>query len=663
MGIHSQKGRVEMAFIPTNFPYPIEPLSQISPFTYRDGSTYLEVLENLLKFLRDDMIPGFNDELQRVYDDFMAGLQNAENTVITTKLEWQALFDAFMADVVSRLEGLNDEAVSNLVNNRESLTGASLYALYLEKNSSRIIAGDDAAPKLRTHDIGSNGTVVALGRDAMGNMEQVKNSIAIGAHAMGDGTISRDNIAIGDEALRVVSAASEDYDQTRRNGTRNIAVGGLAGRMNLDGVGHVFIGRGAGASVEGGNGGVWIGSTASASSQPIGLSGEIENYNHAFPGNPELPVHVVAIGRESMVQNSGRYNVAVGSGSLRNNTKGVYNVALGSNALIDQESNTWYNGGQLFKITIEGRYIHEGNTLTLTLVGHTAVIGDWVSFRLLDGASATFAGDYVFAQVTGVDAANLTFHHPLTVDYAEGFCTTRDFVNNIPQPRVEGNTAIGHASFGHNVSGGHNTGLGMEAGYSNNAGESNVAIGYRAGYWNTGGFNTLVGTSAGVLMIDGTQATALTNVVCLGQSTAVSGNSQVQIGNSTSTVYTYGAVQSRSDARDKADVADTALGLDFVVALRPVDYRWDYREDYPDFTSDGTKKRKRVHHGLIAQEVKAAADALGVDFGGYQDHSVNGGLDVLSVGYEELISPLIKSIQELKLIVDEQQKVINTFIK
>jgi hypothetical protein len=45
--------------------------------------------------------------------------------------------------------------------------------------------------------------------------------------------------------------------------------------------------------------------------------------------------------------------------------------------------------------------------------------------------------------------------------------------------------------------------------------------------------------------------------------------------------------------------------------------------------------------------VKAACDAAGVDFGGYQDHSLKGGEDVLSIGYEELIAPLIKAVQEL----------------
>ena len=91
--------------------------------------------------------------------------------------------------------------------------------------------------------------------------------------------------------------------------------------------------------------------------------------------------------------------------------------------------------------------------------------------------------------------------------------------------------------------------------------------------------------------------------------------------------------------------------------LRPVDYKWDRREDYTPLDPetgevvhlerDGSQKRARFHHGLIAQEVAEVIAETGVDFGGFQDHKVAGGSDVLSIGYEELIAPLIKAVQEL----------------
>ncbi len=63
--------------------------------------------------------------------------------------------------------------------------------------------------------------------------------------------------------------------------------------------------------------------------------------------------------------------------------------------------------------------------------------------------------------------------------------------------------------------------------------------------------------------------------------------------------------------------------------------------------NDGSKTRKRYHHGLIAQEVEDVVRETDIDFGGLQHHSVNGGNDVYSLGYIEFIGPLIKSVQEL----------------
>jgi len=78
-----------------------------------------------------------------------------------------------------------------------------------------------------------------------------------------------------------------------------------------------------------------------------------------------------------------------------------------------------------------------------------------------------------------------------------------------------------------------------------------------------------------------------------------------------------------------------------------------------NITHDGSKKRNRFHHGLIAQEVKSVLDAKGIDFGGFQDHSVKGGEDVLSIGYVELIAPMLKAIQELSAEVASLKAQLN----
>jgi hypothetical protein len=206
------------------------------------------------------------------------------------------------------------------------------------------------------------------------------------------------------------------------------------------------------------------------------------------------------------------------------------------------------------------------------------------------------------------------------------------------------------------------------------------------------------------------------NVSCLGYNSQVTGNNQLQLGDSFTTTYAYGAIQNRSDQRDKTYVRDTILGLDFINKLRPVDFVWDFRENYvnnlhnilidvsgnilqditdasgnvlhgtgtvllnPDASvfsdadgnavvtfndqtmyvnsnliiiKDGSHKRSRYHHGLIAQELQSVLVSDSLDFGGLQHHSIAGGSDRFTIGYEELICPLIKSIQELKAQVQE----------
>lgn len=238
-------------------------------------------------------------------------------------------------------------------------------------------------------------------------------------------------------------------------------------------------------------------------------------------------------------------------------------------------------------------------------------------------------------------------------------------------------TTLGYEVGKTGMSGTYNVLIGRSTAIGLTTGNGNVVIGGNAAQQITTGINnTFVGVSSGV-----NQTTQQNNTVCgyfsncrdatttytncsvLGaniRNGVISGNNQVQLGDSATTTYAYGAVQNRSDARDKADIQDTSLGLEFIEKLRPVDFRWDLREDYKVdvidenqnlsttiLDKDGSKKRNRFHHGLIAQEVKQVMTDLNIDFGGYQDHSYKDGSDRLTIGYEELIAPLIKAIQEL----------------
>jgi hypothetical protein len=126
-------------------------------------------------------------------------------------------------------------------------------------------------------------------------------------------------------------------------------------------------------------------------------------------------------------------------------------------------------------------------------------------------------------------------------------------------------------------------------------------------------------------------------------------------------VFAVNTAISSSDERDKLDINDSPLGLDFINDLRPVAYRWKVgekkaiidQEGKPILDADGNKTYEiregvRKHYGLISQEVKQAVDNSGVDdFAGWVQDDMSDPDSHQSISYEQFIAPLIKSVQEL----------------
>ena len=111
-----------------------------------------------------------------------------------------------------------------------------------------------------------------------------------------------------------------------------------------------------------------------------------------------------------------------------------------------------------------------------------------------------------------------------------------------------------------------------------------------------------------------------------------------------------------SDQRLKAGIADSDLGLDFVLALRPVRYQMAVRDWERD--EEGRPRRDRPlpgirpHYGFLAQEVRSAMGAR--DFGGYVDIDQTG--EQLGLRYGQFIAPLVKAVQELHGQVQEERQ-------
>ncbi len=108
-----------------------------------------------------------------------------------------------------------------------------------------------------------------------------------------------------------------------------------------------------------------------------------------------------------------------------------------------------------------------------------------------------------------------------------------------------------------------------------------------------------------------------------------------------------------SDGRLKKNIQEDSLGLSFINRLRAVTYEWkasnELEQNNPYYAEVNNRTTGVVMHGLIAQEVKAALDAEGVNtFSGW-DVGSDG---IQSISREMFISPLIKAVQELTAQVE-----------
>ena len=105
-------------------------------------------------------------------------------------------------------------------------------------------------------------------------------------------------------------------------------------------------------------------------------------------------------------------------------------------------------------------------------------------------------------------------------------------------------------------------------------------------------------------------------------------------------VYATNGTIQVSDRREKKEIKEEKLGLDFINKLNPVAFK--------------RKEGTRNHHGLIAQNVEKILKEMGKDsnfFAGLihnQDTDEDGNKnDVYGLRYEEFIGPIIKAIQEI----------------
>lgn len=472
-----------------------------------------------------------------------------------------------------------------------------------------------------------------------------RHNYGFGVGALPNMTLGYYNMAFGLDSMYALNGG--DGTAGTNAGTRNHAFGHNTLRFNEAGFSNIAFGRNAGQAITSDPGDATLGSNnvtvGSASMAAIARTGaDNTTIINEYPLKAKTNT---CVGTEA-----GRYSIAAGNTLIGN--KAGFNAGIGSLTAVGDSAgellnqDVFFNGNQIITQAQSGSFSKSGNDLLcVTGAPHGYTTGFFVQ---IDFEGANASGLWMEATVTSTTAFTVTSSVTPSGLGATGTFTIDKHVNTATAALAQYNVAVGELAMGLATGGSFNTATGRRALQRNITGDQNVALGQDTLTFSENNSNmTALGSGALRLAIDGSNIAAQgwTNTTGVGANARASGNNEVNLGSSSTLTYVYGSVQQRSDLRDKTDVRDTVLGMDFINSLRPVDFKYNYREsDEP-----GT----RYHHGLIAQEVEQVIRDTGVDFGGFNDSKVKGGADVLSLGYDELIAPLIKSVQELSARVKE----------
>ena len=178
--------------------------------------------------------------------------------------------------------------------------------------------------------------------------------------------------------------------------------------------------------------------------------------------------------------------------------------------------------------------------------------------------------------------------------------------------------------------------MGLCALTSSTTGCNNIAIGQCSLYLNVTGTNNIsIGTFAGC-----SNQTGCNNIFlgCNAQGVTNASNNTITLGNAS--IATIRAqvttITALSDQRDKTNVEDIPLGLDFLMEIRPVKFTWNMR--------DGAKVGQQ-EGGFIAQELLALTEKYNVK--DWMSLVLEENPERLEATPGKLLPIMVKAIQEL----------------
>jgi hypothetical protein len=331
-----------------------------------------------------------------------------------------------------------------------------------------------------------------------------------------------------------------------------------------------------------------------------------------------------------------------------------YNAGGSATFSISASTGAAVFSGSVTGSTITGGTLNIGGNAIINSSGYLTATGATIT-GTITATSGTFTGTvnalsgYIGSPTSGWQfrsAGTISNNDNTTIFYPSG--SVYSMISNLPIA-VKGVQADGDI---------YTTGSAII-----NANGSNFTRNY-FGYYNT----QILQSISGGYGIDSDWSPQSDNTYNLGQATSAGygANRRWQ------RLYSNNTTISTSDVNAKTDVTESALGLDFINSLRPISYRWIVGHHEVVKDADGNPvvigedsmgkpifelenvPGKRLHYGFIAQEVKQAVDASGVeDFAGWVLDDVSQPNSTQSLSYEQFIAPMAKAIQELSARVQQ----------
>ena len=604
-------------------------------------------------------------------------------------------------DVTSNADGattIADDAVTyakmqDLVTANRVLGGTAAGTIAEVQVTGDMIADDTITEaKLDVHDTPATGEV--LGYTANG-LEWVAQGGGGGVDDLTDGYRGDTGSGLLFSNFSLGHTGTPAFTGTSSNGTGNCVINNAATTIT-SGAHNTLFGIGAGDSLTTQDNNAFIGWDAGSS-----CTGDHNNgmgykalrdttadnntaMGHFAGSNIVGGSHNTAVGSSAMScsfsDGNGIYNVAVGSNACDHLDTGSYNVAVGSYALYG--STTTGIAGS-YNIAIGNTAIRAGTSTGFFAaynigIGHDALRNlTGTSGSQTDGADNIALGqDALYNLTTG--ASNIAIGENAGQDLttsSNNICIgnsagkNKDVMNmciaigheamlSHSGSTLNENIGIGYRSLqdvstgGYNVcmgrltgasitSGGRNTCIGMEAGYGTSTGNYNTFVGSGAGLYLNGYYNVAIGSDA-----NNTSSATNSNTITIGylaSPSTASVTNQITLGNSNISTLRCNTqtISSLSDGRDKTEVEDLPLGLDFIDSLRPVKFKWETRE--------GVEKDGTYDAGFIAQDLQSAQTNSDAE---YLNMVLTSNPDRLEAAYGRLIPVLVQAIKDLKSEID-----------